>query len=334
MSLEIVPDLAPEPLASQDVRTAGIAGWGAALPTTVVSNDEVGAGAGVTPEWIVKRTGITERRHLAPGERLDALCVQAAAEAIEQAGIDAAELDAVLVATSSADDVFPQAAPLVAGMLGAHRALNWDVGIACTGFVAGLVQGAALIESGRAETVLLVGADAISHNIDPTDRGPAALFADGAGAAVLTRGGAGRIGATVMGSDGARGDFLVAAREDRIIRMDGQEVFQHAIARMAECSRDALAQEGLTVEDLALVVPHQANGRITTALAAKLKLTPEQVVDDIADRGNTSAATIPLALHRAAAEGRIPERGHVLLTAFGAGFAWGATILHYGGDAR
>ena len=329
MSLEFAPE--PLTLERRATRTAGVAGWGAALPATVVDNTTVGAGAGVTPEWIVKRTGISERRHLAPGERLDALCARAGEEALQQAGVAAADLDAVLVATSSADEVFPQAAPLVAGLLGAHQAMCWDVSIACTGFVAGLAQGAALIESGRAERVLLVGADAISRHVDPTDRGPAALFGDGAGAAVLTPGGAGRIGATVMGSDGARGGFLIAHRADGIVRMDGQEVFRHAIARMAECSLEALDREGLTVEDLTLVVPHQANGRITAALTERLALRPEQVVDDIADRGNTSAGTIPLALHRAAAEGRLPARGHVLLTAFGAGFAWGATVLHFGG---
>lgn len=333
MSLEFVPEASVEDVVVPVARTAGVAGWGAALPDTVVSNDVVGEGAGVTSAWIVKRTGISERRHLGPDERLDALCVQAGREALGQAGLDAAALDAVLVATSTADDVFPQAAPLVAGMLGAGHALNWDVNIACTGFVAGLAQGAALIESGRAENVLLIGADAVSRCIDPVERGPAALFADGAAAAVLRQGGDGRIGTTVMGSDGARAGFLVAARKDGLIRMEGQEVFKHAIARMAEASREVLAREGLAIEDVALVVPHQANGRITTALAERLGLTEAQVVDDIADRGNTSAATIPLALHRAAGEGRIPERGHVLLVAFGAGFSWGATVLHYGGAA-
>lgn len=331
MSLEFAPDLSPGRFVRPVARTAGIAGWGAALPETVVPNAVIGAGAGVTPEWIVKRTGITERRHLKPGERLDALCAEAGREALAQAGVAAAELDAVLVATSTADEFFPQASPLVAALLGAGRAMTWDITIACAGFIAGLAQGAALIESGRAERVLLIGADALSRNIDPTDRGPAALFGDGAGAVVLTRGGAGRIGATVMGSDGARAGYLMAEHSDRIVRMDGLAVFQNAIARMAECSLEVLAREEVAIADVALVVPHQANGRITAALAERLGLTAEQVVDDIADRGNTSAGTIPLALHRAAAQGRVPARGHVLLTAFGAGFAWGATVVHFGG---
>lgn len=333
MSLDIAPEATAERSALPATRTAGVAGWGAALPETVVTNEAVGEGVGVTPEWIVKRTGIRERRHLAPGERLDALCAQAGREALAQAGLEGPTLDAVIVATSTPDQVFPQAAPIVAEQLGAGRALNWDVNVACSGFVAALTQGAALIESGRAETVLVVGGDAVSRCIDPTNRGSAALFADGAGAAVLTLGGDGRVGASVMGSDGASAGFLVAEREDSMIRMEGQEVFQHAITRMAEAGQQALALEGLTMEDLTLVVPHQANGRITVALAERLGLTDAQVVDDIADRGNTSAATIPLALHRAAAEGRIPERGHVLLVAFGAGFAWGATVLHFGEDA-
>lgn len=328
MSLEFAPDLAPR--FRRSTRTAGIAGLGGAVPDQVVTNEMVGAGSGSTPAWIVKRTGISTRRHLLEGERLDALCVSAGLEALEQAGLAASSLDAVLVATSTADEVYPQAAPLVAALLGAGTVMAWDVSIACSGFLAVLAQGAALIESGRAERVLVIGADAVSRNIDPADKGPAALFADGAGAAVLVRGGTGRVGATVMGSDGAHGEYLVAAREDGIIRMNGWEIFHHAVARMAESSREVLDREGLTAADLALVVPHQANARITTALTERLGLDPAIVVDDIGDRGNTSAGTIPLALHRAALAGRVPARGPVLLTAFGAGLSWGASILHYG----
>jgi 3-oxoacyl-[acyl-carrier-protein] synthase-3 len=330
VSLEFASDLAPSRFARRVVRTAGIAGLGAALPEQVIGNDTVGAGADVTPAWIVKRTGISSRRHLRTGERLDALAAAAGAEALGQAGVDAAALDAVLVATSTADEVYPQAAPLVAGLLGARHAMAWDTSLACTGFVATLAQGAALIESGRATRVLVIGADAVSRNVDPTDKGPAALFGDGAGAALLTLGGAGRVGATVLGCDGEHGDYLRAARADGIIHMEGWEIFQHAVARMVECSREVLVREGLSVEELALVVPHQANARITTTLIERLGLRREQVVEDIGDRGNTSAGTIPLALHRAAAEGRVPDEGAVLLCAFGAGLAWGATVLHYG----
>ena len=330
MSLEFASDLVAGRRSRRVVRTAGIVGLGGAVPEHVVDNLQVGAGAGVTPEWIVKRTGISTRRHLLPGERLDRLAAAAGAEALAQADLPAAALDAVLVGTSTADEVYPQAAPLVAGLLGAEGAMAWDTSLACTGFLAILAQGAALIESGRATHVLAIGADAVSRNVDPTDKGPAALFGDGAGAAVLSLGGAGRVGATVFGSDGAHGEYLVAERSDGIISMNGWEIFHHAVTRMAECSLEALSREGLGVGDLALVVPHQANARITRALVERLGLREEQVVDDIADRGNTSAATVPLALHRAAAEGRVPEEGAVLLCAFGAGLAWGATVLHYG----
>ncbi len=333
MSLEFASELRPR-LRRPAVRTAGITAWGAALPETVVGNEQVGAGAGVSPEWIVKRTGITERRRARADERLDLLCAAAGREALERAGLAATELDAVLIATSTADEIFPQCAPLVAGHLGAGQAMAWDVGLACTGYVAGVAQAAALIESGRAEHVLLVGGDILSRHLDPTDRGPAALFGDGAGASVLSRGGAGRVGASVFGTDGPSGHFLTESRAEQAIRMDGIEVFHHAIARMGECSQQVLEQEGIALQDVTLVVPHQANGRITASLAERLALRPDQVVDDIADRGNTSAATIPLALHRAQAAGRIPERGTVLITAFGAGFAWGAAVLHYGGPAR
>ena len=313
-------------------RSAGIAALGIALPPTVVSNAEVGARAGVDGEWILRRTGIRERRHLVGTERLDELAAAAGREALDRAGVPAERLDAVLVATSSADDLFPQAAPLVAGLLGAGQAMAWDVGLACTGFIAGLAQGAALIESGRAERVLLIGADALSRNADPAERGTASLFGDGAAAVVLVEGGGGRIAETTMGSDGAASGALTAARADGLIRMDGHEVFRHAIARMEQACREVLDHADLGLADVDLVVPHQANGRMTTALRERLGLPPDRVADDIAGRGNTSAATIPLALQAAADAGRLPTPGCVLLCAFGAGFAWGAALVHFGDD--
>ena len=329
----------PETLAAPDAardtgrrspRTAGIASLGVALPSTVVSNAQIAARVGVDPTWIVRRTGIDERRHLGTGQRLDVLAADAGLRALKAAGVEAAALDAVLVATSSADDVFPQAAPLVAGILGAGHAMNWDVGLACAGFVAGLAQGAALIESGRAERVLLIGADALSRHTDPDDRGTASLFADGAGAALLVAGGAGRIAETVMGSDGGSAAALTASRADGLVRMDGHEVFRHAVNRMEQACREVLDRAGLDLADVDLIVPHQANRRITTALGERLGVAPARIADDIAARGNTSAASIPLALDSATQAGRVPPQGTVLLCAFGAGFAWGATLLHYG----
>ena len=174
MSLEFASDLAPARFTRRVVRTAGVTGLGGAVPEQVIDNVIIGAGAGVTPEWIVKRTGIATRRHLRPEERLDALAATAGAEALAQAGLPASALDAVLVGTSTADEVYPQAAPLVAALLGAGSAMAWDTSLACTGFLAVLAQGAALIESGRATHVLALGADAVSRNVDPSDKGPAA----------------------------------------------------------------------------------------------------------------------------------------------------------------
>jgi 3-oxoacyl-[acyl-carrier-protein] synthase-3 len=310
-------------------RSAGTVGFGIALPSTVVGNAPIAARIGVEPAWITKRTGISNRRRSADGEGLTELAVEAGARALAAADVDAADLDAVLVATSSADDVVPQAAPLVAGALGADRAMSWDVGLACTGFLAGLQQGAALIESGRAGTVLLVGADVLTRYTDPDDRQTAALFGDGAGAAVLVAGGAGRIGPVVIGGDPQR-DVLYIDRADHLVRMDGRFVYQHAVDRMERACRDLLEIAELAIDDVALVIAHQANGRIISAVRERFGLDCARVADYVAELGNTSAASIPLALSLAQDDDRLPERGHVLLTAFGAGFSWGAALLTFG----
>ena len=310
-------------------RTAGIAGFGRALPATVVDNAPIAARIGVEPAWITKRTGISNRRRCAEDEGLTQLAIESGRRALAAAGIGAADLDAVLVATSSADDIVPQAAPIVAGELGAVRAMAWDVGLACTGFLAGLQQGAALIESGRASTVLLIGADVLTRYTDPDDRQTAALFGDGAGAAVLVPGGAGSIGPVVLGANSQR-DVLYIDRADAMVRMDGRFVYSHAVDHMVGACRNLLAIAELDVGEIELVIAHQANGRIINAVRERFGLAPERVADYVADLGNTSAASIPLALALAQDDGRLPERGHVLLTAFGAGFSWGAALLEFG----
>ena len=310
-------------------RTAGIAGFGRALPATVVDNAPIAARIGVEPAWITKRTGISNRRRSAEGEGLTELAIEAGARALAAAGVDGADVDAVLVATSSADDIVPQAAPLVAGALGADRAMSWDVGLACTGFLAGLQQGAALIESGRANTVLLIGADILTRYTDPDDRQTAALFGDGAGAAVLVAGGAGTIGPVVLGGEPQR-EVLYIDRTDGLVRMDGRFVYSHAVDHMVGSCRDLLAIADLDIGDVDLVIAHQANGRIINAVRERFGLEPGRIADYVADLGNTSAASVPLALSLAEDDGRLPERGHVLLTAFGAGFSWGAALLTFG----
>ncbi|MDQ3676808.1 MAG: beta-ketoacyl-ACP synthase 3 [Actinomycetota bacterium] len=320
--------MSPSELTS--TRTAGITGFGRSLPKTVVENAPIAERIDVDPEWITKRTGISERRRSADGESLCELAIESGGRALEAAGLDPAHVDAVLVATSSSDDIVPQAAPIVAGALGADRAMGWDVGLACTGFLAGLQQGAALIESGRANTVLLIGADILGRYTDHDDKKTAALFGDGAAAAVLAPDGPASIGPVVLGSDAQR-DLLFIDRTDEVVRMEGKLVYEKAVDHMEASCRELLEQADLDIDDIDLVIAHQANGRIINAVRERFGLDPSRVADYVADLGNTSAASIPLALSLVEEEGRIPERGHILLTAFGAGFSWGAALLTYGG---
>jgi 3-oxoacyl-[acyl-carrier-protein] synthase-3 len=297
----------------------------------VVENGPIAARIGVEPAWITKRTGISARRRCGEGEGLSQLAIAAGERALDAAGVDPADVDAVLVATSSSDDIVPQAAPMVAGALGADRAMAWDVGLACTGFLAGLQQGAALIESGRANTVLLIGADVLGSYTDHDDRQTAALFGDGAGAVVLAPGGPASVGPVVLGADAER-DMLYIDRPEGVVRMEGRLVYEKAIEHMERSCRVLLELTELGIDDIDLVIAHQANGRIINAVRERFGLERDRVADYVADLGNTSAASIPLALSLAADDGRLPENGHVLLTAFGAGFSWGAALLTYGGE--
>jgi len=329
--------LAPSPVAPRirsRLRTAGIIGFGRALPTNVVENGQIAERLDVEPAWITKRTGINARRRTVDGQGLSDLAIEAGSRALAAARVNPSYVDAVLVATSSSDDVVPQAAPIVAGALGADRAMAWDVGLACTGFLAGLQQGAALIESGRANTVLLIGADVLGRYTDHDDRQTAALFGDGAGAAVLAPGGPASLGPVVLGADAQR-EMLYIDRTDNVVRMEGRLVYQQAVDHMERSCRQLLALAQLGIEDIDLVIAHQANGRIINAVRERFGLEPDRVADYVADLGNTSAASIPLALALAEQDGRLPtDGGHVLLTAFGAGFSWGAALLTYGGESR
>ncbi len=310
------------------MRAAGIIGFGRALPAAVVENAPIAARVGVEPAWITKRTGIFTRRRSAEGQGLAKLATEAGARALEDCGLDAADVDAVLVATSSADDIVPQAAPVVAGALGADRSMAWDVGLGCTGFLAGLQSGAALVESGRAHTVLLIGADVMTRYTDDDDRQTAALFGDGAGAVVLAPGGAASIGPIVLGADAQR-DVLYIDRIESVVRMQGRLVYQQAVDHMERSCCELLDLAGLDIGDVTLLIAHQANGRIINALRERLSLERARVADYIADLGNTSAASIPLTLSLADDDGRLPGCGHVVMTAFGAGFSWGAALLSY-----
>ena len=315
------------------LRTASVLGLGYHLPEQVVNNLPIAERLGIDDHWIEKRTGIRSRRHAMPHERLSDLATAAGKAAVEDAGIDAAELDVVLVATTSADEITPNAAPYVATALGASHANAFDVGAACTAFVTALSAGTSLIESGRAETVLVIGADALSRFTDFDDKRTAALFGDGAGAIVLGNQDGGGVGPFVFGNDAELAEAIIARREDPVLRMDGHTTFNSATAALVSSTRDAVELAGLTLDDVDLFVYHQANARITKAVAERLELPMERVADYIGDIGNTSAASIPLALAFARDEDRLHPGDTVLVAAVGAGFTWGGAVLEWGGPA-
>ncbi len=318
--------------ARSEVRPAAIIGLATALPEGRLTNAELAERLGITEDWIVSRTGIRERRRAAPGERLSDYAARAGAAALADAGVSAAELDLVIVATMTQDELTPNTAPLVAEALGAGRAGAFDVGAACSGFLVGLAQGTAQIESGRADHVLVVGADFITRITDYDDRRTAPLFADATGAVVLGGGGGDRgiVGPIVLGADGSNGQTIHASHSERKLRMDGPEVFRHAVARMSAVTLDAVAQAGLTLGDIDLFVYHQANARITRALGERLGLQDERIVDCIEVFGNASAATLPVALSAAQVDGRLRPGALILLSAFGAGFTWGGGVVQWG----
>jgi 3-oxoacyl-[acyl-carrier-protein] synthase-3 len=315
------------------LRTASVLGLGHHLPEQVVNNLPIAERLGIDDHWIEKRTGIRSRRHAMPHERLSDLATEAGKAAVEDAGIDATELDAVLVATTSADEITPNAAPYVATAIGATKANAMDIGAACTAFVTALSVGSAMIESGRAETVLVIGADALSRFTDFDDKRTAALFGDGAGAIVMGNQDGGGVGPFVFGNDAELAEAIIARREDPVLRMDGHTTFNSATAALVNSTREAVELAGLSLDDVNLFVYHQANARITKAVAERLELPMERVADYIGDIGNTSAASIPLALAFARDEDRLHPGDTVLVAAVGAGFTWGGAVLEWGGPA-
>ncbi len=330
---ELAPTPAGAPLPLSTACGTAVAGLGIALPDTVIPNAPIAERIGVDDTWIFSRTGIRERRVLAPGERLIDLAAKAGSAALQDAGASAADLDMVLVATASADDIFPAAAPEVAGLLGAGRAAALDVGAACSGFLGGVQLAAGTLESGRASSVLVIGAEHLSQFVDPDDKRTAALFGDAAGAVLLTSTpGAGELGPVILRADAQR-DMLFASRERGLIEMEGYEVFQHAVARMSEATLQACEAANTTLEEIDLFVYHQANSRILRSVGQRLELDPARVVDCIARHGNVSAASLPLALAHARDDGRLRDGSRVLMSAFGAGFVWGATVLDWRGTA-
>jgi 3-oxoacyl-[acyl-carrier-protein] synthase-3 len=328
----------PEPLAAPVsaapplVRSgASMVGVGIALPATVVPNSELDERLGIDAEWIVKRTGIEERRSAQPGERLFEFAAAAGAEALAESGVEAADVDLIVLATTSNEELMPAAAPRVAAVLGATNAACYDVNAACTGFLSAVSVACGQIESGRAVNVLVIGADLMMPLTDPDDRGTAAVFADGAGAVLMCGTLESRVGPIVMRSDGTRADLIKIDRSDLIIQMQGHETFKYAVDMMASSTTEAVAKAGLTLDEIDLFVYHQANARILRAVGERLGIAGDRVVDSIAKLGNTSAATIPLALAQAKRTGHLRQGARVLLGAFGAGLSWGATVIEWGG---
>jgi 3-oxoacyl-[acyl-carrier-protein] synthase III len=320
-----------ESLDERRPRAAALASVAMAVPDQVVDNAVIAEGAGVTEQWIVHRTGVRERRHVRDGERLSDLATAAGRQALEEAGVDAADLDLVLVATVAADELSPNAAPLVAHELGANRAGTMDVSAACTGFLSALSLASSQVEAGRCEHALVIGADVLSRFTDPADRGTAALFADGAGATVVgpANGNGGRIGDIVLRADGAGAPAIYATHEDQTFHMQGHDTFKAAVHHLSESTLEAIKREGLTLDDVNLFVYHQANARILAAVAERLGLEPDRVIDCIDRYGNTSSATLPIALAEARELGKLEPGSTVLLAAFGAGFTWGAGVVEW-----
>ena len=317
-------------------RRSVIAGVGSALPQRRVTNAELASQVDTTDEWIVERTGIRNRYIAGDGETTGSLAIDAARAALAHAGIDAAEIDLIVLATATPDQTFPSTATKVQAALGINDCIAFDVHAVCTGFLYALSVADSMLRSGNAGKALVIGAETFSRILDWEDRTTCVLFGDGAGALVLsaeeTEGG---ILATKLHADGRHNDLLFVdggpstTQTVGKLRMKGREVFRHAVVNLAAVLNEVLADAGLTAADVDWVVPHQANARILDATAKKLGLPPEKGVVTVDRHANTSAASVPLALDTAVKDGRIKRGDLVVLEAMGGGFTWGAAALRY-----
>ena len=310
-------------------RTARIVGLGHKLPDRVVPNGPIAERIGVDADWIVRRTGIRERRYAAPDERTVDLALAASRRALTDAGLKAGDIDLVLVATMTPDELTPNTAPLVAEALGL-RVGAIDIGAACTGWLSALSMAAGQIETGRSERALVIGAEVLSRITNPDDKRTASLFGDGAGAVVLGPDGDGMVGPILLASDGSMGDTITATHADRQLIMDGHTTFNMAVKVLVESTHQACERAGVGLDDIDLFVYHQANGRIIKTVSEKLELPAERVADYVSETGNTSAASIPLTLSLLREDGRLRPGQRLLLSAVGAGFTWGAGVVDWG----
>ncbi|OZI65464.1 beta-ketoacyl-ACP synthase III [Bordetella genomosp. 1] len=316
-----------------------IAGSGGFLPERVVSNDALAAelaerGIVTSDEWIVERTGIRQRHIAERGVTTSQLATEAARRALADAGIEAADLDLIIVATSTPDFVFPSTACLVQANLGAKGGAAFDVQAVCSGFVYALTTADSFVRAGRARNALVIGAEVFSRILDWNDRGTCVLFGDGAGAVVLKASDEPGILAAHLHADGSQTKILCAAGNvaygevtgDPFLRMDGQAVFKQAVTVLDRSARAVCEEAGISVGELDWLVPHQANVRILNFLAKKLDVPTDRVVISVDQHANTSAASVPLALDLARRDGRIKRGQHVLMQGVGGGFTWGSVL--------
>jgi 3-oxoacyl-[acyl-carrier-protein] synthase-3 len=324
--------------------SVGITGLGSYVPERVVTNDDISKLVETSDDWIVTRTGIRERRVADEKVATSDLAVKAAELALKDAGIDADELDLIIVATATPDHAFPSTAALVQKNLGASKAAAFDLSVGCSGFIYGMVTGANFISSGMYKKVLVIGAETLSKIVDWTDRNTCVLFGDGAGACVLESCDESfGILASELGSDGLNGDVLIlpaggsrypataetVEKKLHTIKMDGKEVFKFAVRVMEKSSMRVLEEAGLTQDQLDFLIPHQANMRIIDAAMKKLQLGREKTHINLDKYGNMSAASIPVSLDEALREGKIKEGDVVLLIAFGAGLSWASIVMRW-----
>ena len=324
--------------------SAAIAGWGMAVPERRVTNEELSRRVDTSDAWIVDRTGIRERRVAGPGETTASLAIEAGAAAIKRADLSPSDIGSCIVATCTPEQPMPPTSSFVQDGLGLSCGA-FDLDAACSGFVYGLVIGGSLVAT-TGEPVLIVGAETLSRITDPDDRSTCVLFGDGAGAVVLVPSAEPRLVAWDLGSDGSAASLLyVSAGGSRCpttaatvadgghwLQMEGSEVFRRAVRIIVESAATTLATAGLTADDVDVFVPHQANSRIIDAAASRLGLPADKAVVNIDRYGNTSAASIPIALSEAADSGRLHAGDMVLLSGFGAGMSWASALLRWGSD--
>ncbi len=323
------------------VRRSVIVGCGSYLPSRVLTNDELASKVDTSDEWIVQRTGIHERRIAAPGELTSHMATQAARAALAHATVDAQSIDLIVLATSTPDNTFPASAVSVQAELGIVHGAAFDLQAVCSGFVYGLATADGLIKSGAFSRALVIGAETFSRILDWTDRSTCVLFGDGAGAVVLE-------GQMEPDNREGRGILTVRLRSDGRyksklyvdggpsstgtvghLRMEGREVFRHAVAMISDVVEEAFTTTGYTAKDVDWFIPHQANKRIIDGSAHKLGISPEKIVMTVDRHGNTSAASIPLAIADAVADRRIKRGDLLLLEAMGGGFTWGAALVRW-----